>query len=251
MKSVVNLTTVITPVYNSEKYIKRVVESVQKQTLPVLEHILIDDGSKDSSAAILDELAKIYSNIIILKQSNAGAGKARNTGISIAKGKYIAFLDADDLWSSKKLENQISFMERTGYDFSYSDYFKVTEEGLKELVATPESINYGELLINCQIGCLTAVYNQDTLGKLYMSDIRQGQDWSLWLKITRIGIIAYRSPECDAYYTVSKDSLSSFKLKKLINMFKIYRYSEELSVIKSLWFLSRHSVNRIRKFFEK
>ncbi|MGS0534565.1 glycosyltransferase family 2 protein [Pseudoalteromonas sp. SaAl2] len=251
MNSVVNLTTVITPVYNSEKYIKRVVECVQQQTVQVLEHILIDDGSSDSSVAILDELAKVYPNVIILKQSNAGAGKARNAGIAIAKGKYIAFLDADDLWGSKKLENQISFMERTRCDFSYSDYFKVTGEGLKELVVTPHTVHYNELLINCSIGCLTAVYNQDSLGKLYMSDIRQGQDWSLWLKITRLGIVAYRSPECDAYYTVSKDSLSSFKLKKLINMFKIYRYSEKLSIIKSLWFLSRHSVNRLRKFFEK
>lgn len=78
MKNLMNLTTVITPVYNSEKYIKRVVECVQQQTVPVLEHILIDDGSSDSSAAILDELAKVYPNVIILKQSNAGSGKARN-----------------------------------------------------------------------------------------------------------------------------------------------------------------------------
>lgn len=251
MKKLINLTTVITPVYNSELYIKRVIETVQNQSVSVLEHILIDDGSTDKSSQLLEQFANTYPNVIVLKQKNSGAGKARNAGIAIAKGKYIAFLDADDLWGTKKIENQIGFMERMNYDFTYTDYFKVIDGKTGVIVPTPSLINYRELLINCPIGCLTAVYNQTSLGKMYMSDIRQGQDWSLWLKITRLGIVAYRSPECDAYYTVSKDSLSSFKLKKLINMFKIYRYSEKLSIIKSLWFLSCHSVNRLRKSFEK
>jgi glycosyltransferase involved in cell wall biosynthesis len=247
MKKLINLTTVITPVYNSDLYIKRVVEAVQDQTVSVLEHILIDDGSTDKSSQLLEQFANTYPNIIVLKQKNSGAGKARNAGIAIAKGKYIAFLDADDLWGTKKIENQIGFMERMNYDFTYTDYFKVIDGKAGVIVPTPSTINYKKLLINCPIGCLTAVYNQASLGKMYMSDIRQGQDWSLWLKITRMGIIAYRSPMCDSYYNVVDGSLSSSKLKKLVNMFKIYRDSEKLSVAKSIWLLFRHTINRISR----
>jgi teichuronic acid biosynthesis glycosyltransferase TuaG len=247
MNNLINLTTVITPVYNSEIYIERVIDAVQNQTVPVLEHILIDDGSTDASAKLLDKFSKIHSNIIILKQKNSGAGKARNAGIAIAKGKYIAFLDVDDFWGIKKIENQIGFMERMKYDFSYSNYFKVVDGKADVLVSTPNTLSYKELLINCQIGCLTAAYNQNSLGKIYMSDIRQGQDWSLWLKITRPGVVAYRSPQCDAYYNVVEGSLSSSKFKKLVNMFKIYRESEQLSIVKSIWLLFRHTINRVTR----
>ena len=247
MNNLINLTTVITPVYNSEIYIQRVIEAVQNQTVSVLEHILIDDGSTDDSAKLLDKFSKLYSNITILKQENSGAGKARNAGIAIAKGKYIAFLDADDFWEKNKIENQIGFMERMNYDFTYTDYFKVIEGKKQNIVSTPNTLNYKELLINCPIGCLTAVYNQASLGKMYMSDIRQGQDWSLWLKITRMGVIAYRSPICDSCYNVIDGSLSSSKLKKLINMFKIYRQSEKFSIARSIWLLALHSINRVTK----
>lgn len=241
------MVSVITPVFNSEKTLKRVLESVRDQTLSSVEHILIDDGSTDSSALIISNFAKENEDVMLLTQVNLGAGAARNKAIEMANGKYISFLDADDFWSPEKLENQINFMESQGYQFTYTDYFKVQNDQIVGKTNVPKMLSYNQLLVNCPIGCLTAVYNQHMLGKVYMSLHRQGQDWSLWLKITKGGIMARKAPYCDAYYSLAANSLSSSKKKKLVNMFRIYRESEGLSLFKSLYFLVCHSLNRLKK----
>jgi teichuronic acid biosynthesis glycosyltransferase TuaG len=127
MNNLNDLVTVISPAYNSEKYILRLVECVQNQSLKALEHIIIDDGSSDNTFLILHELASKYQNIIVISQKNKGAGAARNEGIKIAKGKYIAFLDSDDFWENTKLEFQISFMEANVFSFSYGAYSVVDD----------------------------------------------------------------------------------------------------------------------------
>lgn len=235
--------SVITPVFNSSIYLRGVVESVFNQSHKVFEHILIDDGSADNSLEIMKGLKKEFDHLVILKQDNQGAGKARNLGISKASGQYISFLDSDDLWMEKKIENQIKFMEYNNLDFTYGDYFRVESSGNTTKVLTPTSLSYHELLISCPIGCLTATYNQHSLGKVYMSSVRQGQDWSLWLSITRSGTEARKYPGCLAYYNVVQGSLSKNKIKKIINMYKIYRISEKLSIFKSCYYLFKHILN--------
>jgi teichuronic acid biosynthesis glycosyltransferase TuaG len=241
MTNVDGLVSVITPAYNAEQYVLRAIECVNNQTIKVLEHIVIDDGSSDKTWELLRSLGEKYPHLKIISQNNFGAGVARNEGVKIASGKYISFLDADDIWNDTKLEVQISFMEKNNFWFTYGSYEEFSElEGRALCVRkVPEHLTYKQLLKGCPIGCLTAAYNQEELGKCYMPDIRRGQDWGLWLYITKLGIVAHRYPEVLARYTVIKGSLSKNKIKKAFDMFRIYR-RQGLGNIQSLYYLILH-----------
>ena len=244
-----NLVSVISPAYNAEKCILNLIECVNKQTINVLEHIVVDDGSSDNTLELLISLATQYPHLKVISQKNQGAGPARNRGIRLAKGRYIAFLDADDIWLKSKLETQISFMESNHVEFSYGDYIEVDEEehtALKTRI-TPTKLAYQDLLKGCPIGCLTVAYNQELLGKKYMPNIRRGQDWGLWLLITRNGVEAHKYPGELAHYVISLGSLSKNKFKKSFDILKIYREEEGLSFLSSAYYFICHLVSRLRK----
>lgn len=243
-----NIVTVISPAYNAEKHLKKLVNCVAHQSISVLEHIIIDDGSTDNTLNILHALEQEYAHVKVISQDNQGAGVARNKGIAIAKGKYIAFLDCDDIWLEDKLRMQIEFMENSDVSFSYGDYFEIDDDtgSIINERHTPQKLTYKELLKSCPIGCLTVVYNQQKLGKLYMPAIRRGQDWALWLQITKNGIVAHRYPGILASYTVVKGSLSKNKIKKAFNMYEIYR-SQNLSYLQSLYYLLCFTISKLRK----
>lgn len=216
--------SVVTPAYNSEDTLVKCIKNVQSQTLSVKEHIIVNDGSTDSTLEILKDAASKFSNIKIISQANSGAGVARNAAISMATGRYIAFLDSDDEWDEKKLENQIKFMSNNNSYMSYGDYNIVNEDSGKIVSFTsPQNTNYYNFLVSCPILCSSVAYDQYYLGKQFMSEIRQGQDWSLWLKITKLGVRANKYPGNMVTYHIMSNSLSSNKIKKLKNMYKIYR----------------------------
>lgn len=245
----VPLVTVVTPVYNAARTLQRAVESVAMQQGVSLEHVLIDDGSKDDSLSLLNEFSKTYSHIKVIQQTNQGAGPARNKGIESARGRYIAFLDADDEWLPGKISAQVEFMERESCFFSYGDYtvfnsIRGKEVGSYTLV---DQLTYQDLLKGCPIGCLTVAYNQECLGKVYMPDIKRGQDWALWLKLTRKGLIAKKYPGNHAVYYAGESSLSSNKFKKLRDVMCIYRCEENLSLPASLQYLLQHAIYVLRK----
>lgn len=243
-----NLVSVISPTYNSEKHLKKLVDCVSNQSIKVLEHIIIDDGSTDNTLNALRRLEKEYSHVKVISQDNQGAGVARNKGITIAKGKYIAFLDADDVWAEDKLKTQIEFMENANISFSYGDYFEIDDDTGDIIYErrTPDNLTYIDLLKSCPIGCLTVAFNQSKLGKLYMPSIRRGQDWALWLLITKQGVVAHRYPGTFASYAVVKGSLSKNKIKKAFNMYKIYRL-QNLGYFQSLYYLLCFTISKLRK----
>jgi teichuronic acid biosynthesis glycosyltransferase TuaG len=243
------LVSVITPVYNCADVISITVDAVASQTISVCEHILIDDGSTDGTLTIIEALAKKYDHLVILRQGNSGAGVARNLGITGAKGKYIAFLDGDDCWSAGKLEAQIGFMEYQNILFSYGAYNEIDSES-GEFIAhsdPPSELTHTQLLNGCPIGCLTVAYNQQVLGKRFMPSARRGQDWGLWLSITRSGVIAYKYPGNFAFYNRSPNSLSKNKISKLFDVYGIYRNQENLGVLAAILCLTRHTFYVIKK----
>ena len=159
------LVSIITPLYNSEKYIAETIEFVLAQTYSNWEMIIVDDCSKDNGVEIVekyrekDKRIKLYQNEI-----NKGVSYTRNRAIDIAQGKYIAFLDSDDLWKKEKLEKQINFMEQNNIVLSYTAYEKINEDGSKRgEIRVPEKLDYKELLKNCLIGFLTAIYRKEEL----------------------------------------------------------------------------------------
>ena len=230
------LVSVVTASHNSAASIERCVRSVRDQACAPLEHIVVDDGSSDRTVELLTELAREDARLKVIRQPNCGAGPARNAGIEAAAGRYVAFLDSDDAWQGPKLGNQVTFMEEKGCAFTYGDYAIVDD-------ANGRPLGYRELLTRCPIGCSTAAYNQEQLGKRYMPAIRRGQDWALWLSLTRRGDEARKYPGCEVVYYKRRGSLSRRKIVKAIDMYRIYTVEEKIGRFLSAWLLARHALN--------
>lgn len=236
------LVSVITPAYNCKNYIEKTLKCVAQQTVPVLEHIVIDDGSTDDTLDHINRLQANYPNLKVISQSNQGAGPARNAGIREARGRYIAFLDGDDIWLPEKLEHQLYFMETHNLGFTYGDY-KTVDTNTNTCLARynlPAQLTYKELLNGCPIGCLTVAFNQETFGKQYMPNVRRGQDWALWLKLTRNGTVAQKYPGNLAIYHHHPNSLSKNKIKKVFDVYGVYTKQEHISPVKAIWHLAQH-----------
>lgn len=236
-----NFISIVTPLYNAEKYIEHTIKSIQLQTHQNWEMIIVDDCSKDNGPEILRKYAEKDNRIKLIKLSeNGGGAVARNRAIKKAKGKYIAFLDSDDLWHPKKLEKQVKFMEENNYDFTYTQYEKIDEEGipLNEIVRSKDKVNYKGLLKSNQIGCLTAMYNAEKLGKIYMPLIRKRQDYALWLQVLKKVDYGYCLKENLAQYRIVNGSVSSNKMDLIKYNWKLFREIEQLSIFKSFYYLS-------------
>jgi glycosyltransferase involved in cell wall biosynthesis len=231
--------SVITAAYNSAGVIERNIRSVGTQSLKPAEHIIIDDGSVDGTVDIVLGLQREFPHLRVIRQRNGGAAAARNAGIAMATGRYVAFLDSDDYWSEDKLNAQIGFMAAHDVPFSYGDYHAVDETtgALLGHHEPPALLTYGDLLRSCPIGCLTAAFDQAKLGKRYMPAVRRGQDWGFWLALTRDGTVAQRYPGCHAFYCPSKSSLSSEKLEKAVDIYRIYREQENIGPLRSVWYM--------------
>jgi len=230
-----NRISIITPSYGSEKFISQTIESVIAQIYQNWEMIIVDDVSPDNSNEIIESYMKKDSRIKLIKlEKNSGPAVARNRAIKEAQGRYIAFLDADDLWMPEKLEKQIDFMQKNNLSFTYSAYKLVDEEDNKKgTFIPPENISYKSILKTNPIGCLTAIYDTQKLGKIYMPNILKRQDYGLWLKILKEIRQTKGILEPLAIYRLRKNSVSSNKLKAAQYQWKIYREVEKLNILKS------------------
>ena len=246
-----NLVSIITPVYNSEKYLDNNLASVQAQTYTNWEHILVDDVSRDKSAEIILEYAAKDARVKYIKlEKNSGAGVARNTAIKAANGKFIAFLDSDDKWYPEKLEKQLNFMQKNDYHFTFTDYDVVNEAGQKisKLIKAKTVVSYKKALYKNPIGCLTVIYNVDFFGKQYMPAIRKRQDYALWLRLLK-KTNGYGLNECLSSYRIGNESISSNKFKLLKYEWKIYREVEGLSFLKSSFYLISAIILKLKTYF--
>lgn len=225
------LVTVVTPIFNAEKYIAATIESIQMQSLRDWELIMVDDCSQDRSKSIAQSFSASDSRIkVISLEENSGAAVARNTAIEEARGRYIAFLDSDDVWGPSKLERQIDWMEKEGCAFTFTAYEKMDEEGnIIEVVGVPSAVDYNTLLKTNIIGCLTAMYDSRKLGKMYMPLIRKRQDWGLWLKILKQTQYGYGIAEPLAKYRIRAGSVSSNKKEAARYSWRLLREVEGLS----------------------
>ncbi len=245
-----DLVSVITPSYKSEKFIAQTIESVLAQTYKNWEMIIVDDVSSDNSNKIIEKYINKDSRIKLIKlEINSGPAIARNRAIKEAKGRYIAFLDADDLWKAEKLEKQIDFMNKSNLSFTYSSYDLIDEED-NDLGSfkTKDKITYDELLKTNSIGCLTAIYDTERLGKIYMPNILKRQDYGLWLKILKKINKTQGIVEPLATYRILKNSVSSNKLKAAKYQWKIYREVENINIFKSLYYFIHYTYNGLKKY---
>lgn len=241
------LVSVIMPSYNSEGTIAESIKSVISQTYTNWEIIVVDDKSTDGTWTILKRFSEQYPNIHIFQNDmNRGAGASRNLAIEKAQGRFIAFLDSDDLWTEDKLSEQIAFMLNNNYALTYTHYSRFNSEEEISVVTAPDSTTYKKLLYSNVIGCLTAVYDAQTLGKRYMPLIRKRQDMGLWLDILKDTPAAYCLKEPLAYYRVGV-GMSANKIKILSYQWRFYRDVAKLNFFRAIFTFSVYALKGFSK----
>lgn len=244
------LVSIITPVYNAERFLSDTIKSVQNQTYKNWEILLIDDCSKDNSAQIIKEFQKYDNRIKYIKlKKNSGASVSRNEGIRNAKGRFISFVDSDDIWKPEKLEIQIKYMlkENLGFTFTSYRYMKENGELTNKIAKAPSKINYNGLLKNTIIGCSTVVIDREIVDYFEMPLVRRGQDTATWLQILRKEKYAYGIEQDLVNYRLVGESLSSNKIIALKRTWNTYRNVEKLGLLKSSYVFCFYVFNAIKK----
>jgi len=232
------------PSFNTAPYIAESINSVIAQTYTDWELIIVDDASTDNTDEVVQNVILERSDRIhyLKNEKNSGAAVCRNRALREARGKWIAFLDSDDLWSPDKLEKQIAFMEKNGYAFSYTRYGEMDEDGNKTgvVVGGPAHISKTGMYNYCWPGCLTVMYNREVVGDIQIADIRKNNDYAMWLKIVRKAD-CHLLAENLASYRKRTGSISNHSYMALVKWhYKLYREAEVLNPITSLWITGRN-----------
>lgn len=262
------------PAYNAEAYIAEAIESVRSQTYDNWELLLVDDRSTDSTCAIAREKQRIDSRIVLLANDRSkGPAGARNVAIERACGRFIAFLDSDDLWHPDKLHRQVDFMLQGHVAFCFSSYSWITSDGkpLGKTIKAPPTLTYDELLHYNYIGCLTVMYDAFALGKVLMPEagtaedasLNRGtvrrlghEDYAMWLSIVK-RIQASNDPNMRvsgiadtlAYYRVNPEGISSNKLQAGLFAWDVYRRHERFGLVKSIVYTVRYGLYGLMRRF--
>lgn len=239
--SELKLVSVITPNFNSEKYIMDTYNSLLTQTYSNWEWIVYDDNSSDNSLGILKEIEKNDSRVsVYFGKISLGPALARNRCIKESKGHYIAFLDADDLWDTKKLDSQIKFMQFNKIPLSYTRYKKIDHNN--KVLGFPAifslKVSYKDLLLSNVICCSSAIYDVSILGKVYMPTILKRQDYGLWLKVLKLTPFAYGINEVLTCYRVLPNSLSSNKISLIKYHWELFRNHEKLPFWQTVFYIT-------------
>lgn len=226
--------SVITPLFNGSAHIEDCISSVADQNFSDLEHIVIDNNSTDDGPDRVRELQKAHPHLRLMSETTKGAGPARNAGIRAAKGRYIAFLDADDRWKSDKLAVQISAMQEADAAFSWTGYDVIKDGEFARVQSAPASVSYQDLLSKrATIGCLTVIYDAEKIGKRFMNDMPMRQDFCLWLDILsdceKEGWRCLGLPESLALYQVHAGGMTADKRKAARMQWRAYRRHVGLS----------------------
>lgn len=247
-----DLVSIIMPAYNAEQYIAEAIESVLKQTYTNWELIIVNDCSTDATEQFAkkyqeqDKRIKLHS-----LPENKGVANARNIALQNAVGRYIAFLDSDDMWLPKKLEKQLDFMKVNNYVFTYHDYrtIKAVDNTLGKIFNVPINIDYKKFLKGNNTGsCLSTCIDRKVIDQIYMPNEKH-EDYICWLNIfRRYRITGYGINECLAYYRIGKKSVSSNKLKSAIWTWKVYRESQNLSILESICCFSYYIIGGVFKY---
>lgn len=214
------LVSIITATYNSSRFVVETIESILAQTYTHWELLITDDGSTDDTLSVVQSyMAKDDRIKLFCLDKNSGAGVARNHSIAQAQGRFIAFCDSDDCWLPEKLEKQLAFMLEKDAALSYTSYYVQNEQSRRTAkVICQATINYWAIRADDGIGCLTAIYDTQKLGKIFMPEMRKRQDWALWILIIQRCGIAYGLQEPLALYRDLRRSLSS-------NRFSLIKYN--------------------------
>lgn len=238
------LVSIVIPCYNCVFFVENTIKSVLLQSFRDWEMIIVDDCSTDGSDLIIKKYVNSDSRIKYLKTERPSGSptKPRNIGIENARGRYIAFLDSDDMWLPNKLQEQIELLRKEDTAIVFSNYEKVNEEGMRDKrhVIAPLLVTYKKLLLGNAIGCLTAIYDTFKVGKVFFTDINH-EDYIMWLSILKQGYVARNTNTINALYRIREQSVSSNKLVALSWQWNIYINVEKTGYIKGAYYFFNYA----------
>lgn len=245
------LVSIVMPVHNAARYIEEAIRSVMAQTYKEWELLVVDDASTDASFDIVKRLAQEDARIkVLVNDRNTGyPATPRNMAVDAANGRYIAFLDSDDVWLPEKLERQLPFFgndERLGVVFSNYEKIDVNSVRANRVVEAPAQTDYRHLLLGNVIGNVTAIYDTHRVGKVYFRKVHH-EDYAMWLSILKRGFIARNTGEVMALYRVTNNSVSSSKMHLLSWQWTIYRRVEKLGIISSVYYYINYAIRGLIK----
>lgn len=245
------LVSIITPSFNSEKFISETIRSVQSQTYRNWEMIIVDDCSSDKTVEVINTISSLDKRIRLqILDKNSGPAIARNKAINSANGDYMTFLDADDIWFPDFIETSINTIKSTGIHFVFSSY-KRSDEQLNFIYSdfiVPEKVTYHDILKTNSISCLTAFIDIKALGKKNMPEVFKRQDMGLWLKYLKEIPFAYGIKETKAIYRIRKNSLSRKKSDLLKYQWQFYRHVENLNILQSAYYMAHWMYRGFMKY---
>ena len=244
------LVSIIMPCYNAERYVAQSIESVLAQTYQNWELLITDDGSTDKSIEIVSKYCTKDDRInILVPDEHQGIARARNMSISRAKGRFVAFLDSDDIWYPEKLEKQVGYMLENDVAFTYSSYEIIDAQGnsKNKVVKDAGVVGYKKYLRNTIICCGTVVVDKEKTGHFATPIIKTSEDMSLWLNIMKRGFDAYPVPGPLHKYRITPGSASSNKLKAACDVWRVYRKIEKLSLPASVFNFVCYTFNAVKK----
>ena len=246
-----NLVSIIMPSYNTASYIAESIKSVQSQSYPDWELLIVDDCSTDTTDKVVERFLSDNRIRYLKNEKNSGSAYSRNYALRNARGKWIAFLDSDDLWMPNKLKEQIEFMEKNDYHFSYTRYAEIDINGKRNgiKVTGPKRITKIGMYNYCWPGCLTVMYDVETIGLIQIADIRKNNDYAMWLKICKKADCYLLDKELALYRRGRVGSVSSHSIKTMIGWhYKLYRDAEGQNPIAAMFNTGR---NLLFGFYKK
>jgi len=245
-----NYVDIILPVYNSKNFIISTLESIVSQSYRYWKLIIIDDKSSDGTSILLNNFyknSKFKNRILILRnKKNKGQGHCRNIGLKHSKSEFVAFIDSDDLWMKRKLENQIQFMKDLNYSFTYTDY-KISQDNKNKIIHVPASYNYNQFVLNTSICTSTMIIRNEAINIYFPFKIRLCEDYFFKCKLLKKNK-AYKFPGVYTKYLVRNNSLQSSRIKVLLAVWNINRNLNKMSVVTSLISIFFISVNSLIKY---
>lgn len=246
---VVPLVSVITAAYDAEAFIAQTIASVQAQTFGDWELLVVDDASTDRTAEIVATLAAADPRIRLIRlKRNRGVAAARNTALDAAQGRFVAFLDGDDLWLPQKLERQVAFMQRHNAAVSYTAFRRIDEAGgrVGRLISAPARLGYRDLLQNTAIAALTGMVDTAKTGPIRMTEAHR-DDYILWLSLLKRGFVAHGLQQDLARYRVVRGSLSSKPWRSAAWVWEVYRRVEKLKRVEAAWCMLNYGFRAVLK----
>ena len=245
------LVSVIIPYYKKIQFFKNTYNSVISQNYKNLEIIIIYDDINKSELLNLKKIIKNKNIKFIINKNNIGAGNSRNKGIKVSKGKYIAFIDSDDIWHRNKIAKQVKIMESNKYMFTHCSY-KIINSNNKVvgIRKAKKLLNFNQLLKSCDIGLSTVVINKKILKNLKFPSLKTKEDYVLWLTLSKKVPIIGLDQQL-VFWRKTKNSLSSSVIQKMIDGYSVYRKYMKFSILKSISYLAILSLNYIFKYFNK